>query len=190
MRTPGSTKVLGPVLILLLIAIVAPDQPSAFARPIPVPTSAPVPPPPPHSCPVTLPGRDSPPGAPSPREPSYHGNDELWTVLWPKGEIIFEPGGPGFILPDGSLGMKWPFVPLVPGELAVEGQRLDGAAPPLQAEIGEGFTEQGHFFPTYLIFPTPGCWKVTGRIGEASLTFVTRVVKIGEGPNWRPGTVP
>lgn len=30
-----------------------------------------------------------------------------------------------------------------------------------------------------------GCWEVTGRVGEASLTFVTMVTKIGDGPAWR-----
>jgi hypothetical protein len=50
------------------------------------------------------------------------------------------------------------------------------------------------FVPTdgslYLIFPTPGCWEITGRVGETSLTFVTVVVKIGEGPTWRPAAAP
>ena len=190
MRGQGRTMVLWPGLMMLVVAMVAPGQTAAIDQPIPAPTSAPAPPPPQQSCPVTLPTRDSPPGTPSPSEPSYHGNDELWTVLWPTGEIIFEPGGPGFVLPDGSLGMKWPWIPLVPGELTVDGQRLDGPAPPMRADIGEGFTEQGRFFPSYLIFPTPGCWEVTGRIGEASLTFVTRVVKVEDGPDWRPVTVP
>jgi hypothetical protein len=26
---------------------------------------------------------------------------------------------------------------------------------------------------------------VTGRVGDAAVTFVTRVVKIGDGPAWR-----
>jgi hypothetical protein len=38
------------------------------------------------------------------------------------------------------------------------------------------------FKRTGLIFPTKGCWEVTGRVGEANLTFVTVVVKIGDGP--------
>ncbi|OFW47464.1 MAG: hypothetical protein A3J29_17145 [Acidobacteria bacterium RIFCSPLOWO2_12_FULL_67_14b] len=33
-----------------------------------------------------------------------------------------------------------------------------------------------------MIFPTPGCWEVTGHAGEATLSFVVNVVKIGEGP--------
>ena len=34
------------------------------------------------------------------------------------------------------------------------------------------------------MIPTPGCWEVTGRVGNASETFVTSVVKIGDGPSW------
>ena len=37
------------------------------------------------------------------------------------------------------------------------------------------------FQATYIIFPTPGCWEVTGRVGDAKVTFITRVVKIGDG---------
>ena len=36
-----------------------------------------------------------------------------------------------------------------------------------------------------VVFPTPGCWEVTGRVGTASLTFVTLVQRIGVGPSTR-----
>jgi hypothetical protein len=46
------------------------------------------------------------------------------------------------------------------------------------------------FQPSYLIFPTPGCWEVTALVGaheDSKLTFVTNIVKIGEGPSrWNP----
>jgi hypothetical protein len=45
------------------------------------------------------------------------------------------------------------------------------------------------FQATALIFPTPGCWEVTGHVGSTTLTFVTRVVKIGEGPAGRAAGV-
>jgi hypothetical protein len=81
--------------------------------------------------------------------------------------------------------MKWPWWRLVRGPLAIEGRRLDGAAPPLRAHIPDGYHNAG-FQSSALVFPTPGCWEVTGSIGEASLTFVTEVVKIGEGPVRKP----
>lgn len=41
------------------------------------------------------------------------------------------------------------------------------------------------FQATYLVFPTPGCWEITGGVGDARLTFVVLVKKIGAGPDWR-----
>jgi len=175
---------------IVLVAALTPWQVAATSQSDPAPTSIALPPPPQPNCPVTLPTSDPPPGHVKPTEPIYHENGELWTVLWPNGQVIFEPGGAGFVLPDGSLGMKWAWIPTGPGELTVTGWRLDGAAPPAWADIGEGFIDGERFFPTYMMFPTAGCWEVTGRVGTASLTFVTLVVQIGDGPNWRPPAMP
>jgi len=65
-----------------------------------------------------------------------------------------------------------------------EGRRLDEPASPLRAEIPAGYGDFG-FQSSALIFPTPGCWEVTGHVGTASLTFVTLVHRIGEGPSTR-----
>jgi hypothetical protein len=103
--------------------------------------------------------------------------------LWPHGTVVFRPGGPGFVTSEGWLGMKFGWQRGVRGQLTVEGHRLDGPAPALRTESGSS----GHdvFQATSLIFTTPGCWEVTGRVGGASLTFVTKVEKIGDGPAWR-----
>lgn len=130
------------------------------------------------TCPVTLPNSqhfDAKPAG------GNHGNEFLVTVLWPDGKVIFEPGGPGFVLDDGALEMKFWWWRVVKGPLTIEGRRLDGAAPRLRADIPEGYGDIG-FQATGLIFPTPGCWEVTGRIGQGRLTFVTQVIKIGQGP--------
>lgn len=117
--------------------------------------------------------------------PGAHGNGKLWTVLWPTGNVVFDPKGPGFVEDDGALRMKFPWWKSIPGMLRIEGRRLDAQAPPLRVDtFDEG--EVG-FQPTSLIFPTPGCWEVTGRVGDATLTFVTNVVKIGEGHAKWPG---
>jgi hypothetical protein len=114
--------------------------------------------------------------------PTVHGNGALSVDLgWPDGIVVFKPGGPGFVLKDGSLSMKWPWQRSVHGQLTIDGRRLDATAPPLRASISEGMGDIG-FQATALIFPTPGCWEVTGHVANASLTFVTRVVKIGNGP--------
>jgi hypothetical protein len=55
---------------------------------------------------------------------------------------------------------------------------LDGAAPPLSTSIPDGYGPTG-FQASGVTFPTEGCWEVTGRVGNASLTFVTLVLKAG-----------
>lgn len=110
---------------------------------------------------------------------SSHGNGKLWTVLPPDDTVVFPPGGPGFILSEGSLSMKFLWRRGVPGKFSIQGMRLDASAPPLRANIPEASGDTG-FQTTALIFPTEGCWEVTGKAGEASLLFVTRVVRVKE----------
>lgn len=102
---------------------------------------------------------------------------------------MFKPGGPGYILEDGSLEMKTPWWRLSPGRLSVEGQRLDAPAPPMRSYIPDGYAAAG-FQPVGLIFPTPGCWKITARLGAGSLSFVTIVDKIADGPCSKANTKP
>jgi hypothetical protein len=117
----------------------------------------------------------------------FYGNDSLAVDLWPDGTIVFKPDGGGFVKRDGSLGMKFAWWRGVRGELTIDGRRLDKsiAARP-RAESQPDTSPEVGWLPPCLIFPTPGCWEMTGRIGAASLTFVTQVVKIGDGPSWRP----
>ena len=131
------------------------------------------------TCHVTKPDVSSPSNRQQPNVASYgnYGNGKLWTTMWPDGTVIFRTGGPGFILPDGSLSMKFPWWRGVTGKLTIEGQRLDAAVPPLRADVPDGYGESG-FQATALIFPTPGCWSVTGRVGDTSLTFIVNVVHL------------
>ena len=128
------------------------------------------------SCTPTLPNADAPPG----EKPSrlFYGNGRLWTVLWPRGVVVFEPGGPGEVRPDGSLAMKFPFWrgPGVTGDLVIGGSSLDDPRLRMTGEVAAGYGQSG-FQASVLVFPEPGCWEVTARVGEASLTFVTAVVR-------------
>jgi hypothetical protein len=119
--------------------------------------------------------------------PGSYGNREVSVGpfgLWPDGTIVFKPGGAGFITRNGSLGMKFGWMRGVSGELRITGHRLDAEAPPLRSEVPGGYGDRG-FQATYIIFPTPGCWEVTGSVGQSSVRFVTKVVKIDRGPSWR-----
>lgn len=124
---------------------------------------------PPANCPVTHPNGRTPPGERS--FPEHHGNDALITALWPNGVVVIDPG---MVLPDGTLGMKWPWWRITPGKLTIEGRRVDDDAPPLDYDASDGYGDSG-FQPSGLLFPTEGCWEVTGRVGDGSLTFVTWV---------------
>jgi hypothetical protein len=105
-------------------------------------------------------------------------------VLPGGGKFVFAPGGAGFVDRDGALGIKFGWERLAKGTLYVGGRRLDGDAGPARAYISEGYGDIG-FQPIYLVFPTPGCWEITGGVGDARLTFVLSVEKIGDGPTWR-----
>lgn len=107
------------------------------------------------------------------------GNESVSTILGSR--LTFRPGGPGAVHADGALSMKYMWWRTATGDLRVEGERLDGDAPPLRAHIPPGYGDTG-FQSTSLIFPTPGCWRVTAYVGDAELSFVVSVNIIGDGP--------
>lgn len=128
----------------------------------------------PFDCPVTTPNGATPPG--EQYSASHHGNGFIWTGLWPNGQVLVKPGGPGSVSADGTLGMKWWWWRSVPGELQIEGHRLDG--PPggaVRADIPSGYGKTG-FQASGLYFSSAGCWEVTARVGDQSLSFVTEVM--------------
>jgi hypothetical protein len=97
----------------------------------------------------------------------------LW---WTGGTLTYPPAGPGIILDDGSLQVKVGWIRGVKGKLTVQGRRLDAHGSSLRAWIPEGYGDIG-FQATGVIFPTPGCWEVTGKVQETRLTFVVNVVR-------------
>jgi hypothetical protein len=118
-------------------------------------------------CPITRPNNSQPPG--DTFGAVFHGNGQIWVGL-PRTNIVTWQRSS-----DGSLDYKFGWWHEVPGKLQINGRRLDGPAPPLRAEIPDGYGEIG-FQATGIIFPTDGCWEVTGSVGAASLTFVTLVI--------------
>jgi hypothetical protein len=124
-------------------------------------------------CAVTPPNHRIPPGQadnPGAARAPYHGNGQLWTVLPDQGILRKAPRH------DGSIREKFPWWRGVHGRLSITGRRLDQRAPPLRAQIPDGYGTAG-FQATGLIFPEDGCWTVTANVEQASLTFVTLVAK-------------
>lgn len=172
--TTGSVRALTSLLLVgALLASVAPG--GATAAPLPSPEASPA------VCPVTRPNGDMPPGSGNPRFIGGLGNDALWTNLWMWGEgpvlVQADPARPGATRGPG----KWAWYRYVPGELTIEGRRLDAPAPQLVAQVPDGYGPSG-FQVSGLSFPTIGCWEVTGRVGDASLTFVVRVTLAAPDP--------
>jgi len=137
-------------------------------------------------CPVTRGNGSLPPGETVPSE-DYLGNGQLWTSLWPDGKVLVNTIDN--LESDGSYSMKWGWVRAVNGKLTIKGHRLDAQAEPLRASIPSGYGETGLQISA-LIFPTTGCWEVTGRVGDASLTFVTKVVLADASPTAQPAPTP
>jgi hypothetical protein len=118
-----------------------------------------------------------------------YGNPErtMFIGLWQGGKVFFCPNCSADLSPDGSLAMKFWFYRTIPGEVVIEGRRLDQPGPLAHLATlrgpADGYGEVG-FHPAGLAFPGQGCWEVTARIGEAEMTFVTLVVWIPFGRPW------
>jgi hypothetical protein len=116
------------------------------------------------------------------RDGFNYGNARLRAHLnWKDGRlragILPDGGSVATINEDGSMWAKQGWWRGLRGVLGVTGRRLDAPAPPLRADIRGGYGAQG-FIPVGLTFPTVGCWRVTGKLGNARLTYVVRVTKL------------
>jgi hypothetical protein len=132
------------------------------------------------SCPLTKPNGNHPPG--EPLIVGGYGNEALWTnlTMWSGQPGVVPVPDDGRVAPDGTIhDMKWAWYRYVPGQLSIEGKRLDAPAPPLEAWIPSGYGDTG-FQVSGLTFPSAGCWEITGRVGDASLTFIVLVVLTGK----------
>jgi beta-lactamase regulating signal transducer with metallopeptidase domain len=58
-------------------------------------------------------------------------------------------------------------------ELTITARRLDGDAPELT--VGPAAPFSTGYIAIGVVFPTAGCWEVTGKAGNSKLTFITRV---------------
>ena len=126
------------------------------------------------SCPVTLPAGVASSGEERPFASSAlaFGNSELWVVPLQENGVI--RADPTMIESDGSISAKFGWWRTTPGTLTISGRRLDAPAPPLRADVPDGYGSSG-FQASGVSFPTEGCWEITGTVGTATLSFVTFV---------------
>jgi hypothetical protein len=96
------------------------------------------------------------------------GNDDLWAGGLGVNGILTLPES---YAEQSGLSAKIGWWRNVPGTVVINGQRLDGPAPPISTRGSEGYGRTG-FQGSGVGFPTEGCWEITGSIGESELTFV------------------
>lgn len=189
--------------ILTLVSLLAGCTPKAVAQPEEVkalenamPTTLPekqtqidiatpevVPHDPPENCPITVP--QDPPFTPPPPYDSlgfeggfWYGSDSLWTAVRENGTWEALPHNPEgytqkvFWWRDGYVWTEEP-----EPELTVTGKRLDAPAAPLHASeaTNASASDIGSAMLVGVDMPTLGCWKITGKYGDAELSFVVWV---------------
>ena len=111
------------------------------------------------------------PAAPSGR----YGTARLWTFLPRDGVLRVRRGV------DGRLGDKLAWVPDRDRglQLTVSGRRLDrpGRLHVLSVNWGYSSTGKGSW-ASAVVFPSAGCWRITGRLGVLGATTLSYVVKV------------
>jgi hypothetical protein len=123
-------------------------------------------------CSVTYPDGSVPPQE---NVNSPHGyankNKTLWVAISEKGEMRVRQDEDGWLIAPKvawSRGIR--------GRLTVTGGRLDKLAPAMKSVISDAYGDIG-FQPVSLVFPSEGCWKITGKVGGEELTFINKVTK-------------
>ena len=130
---------------------------------------------PPDGCAETRPDQHRPEEPPAdvlyqfgPPELLY-GHDGLWASLEYLLDMPIQPGQ------DGLYVVKVPWWRTKPGVFGLTAQRLDGQpSPSAVVEVPDygpiGFQASG------VRLPSPGCWQVTGSVGDVRVTLVIQLV--------------
>jgi hypothetical protein len=142
----------------------------------------------PATCPVTQPPKPAfvpPPPYPEPTPAGlfWFGTDKLWTLLgcqtWSH-LPHYTPDDPRFR--QKLFWWRSGFNPRNEPQpaLSVTGKRLDAPAPPLDSDqhANAGWQDRRRpFIVTGIFLPTLGCWEITGRYGEETVSFVVWVTQ-------------
>jgi hypothetical protein len=169
-------------VVLLAVVLLPASAAAGSASPSPEPSPVPL-----VGCPVTTGIPVTPPGEDA--EVLAHGDGRLFVGLPPAGVLDVDPR---FVEPDGSISLKLPWWRATgvgeAGDLTITGHELaSGRA--IRAEIPDGYGQR--FQATGIFFPVEGCYEITGRSGDAALTFIvdvrTSCATIDPDPSPAPG---
>ena len=75
---------------------------------------------------------------------------------------------------------KVPWIRPAGVKLLITGRRLDGQSAPLKASTPGNATSA--FTPSGMLFPSAGCWEVTGRAADKELKYIIQVQPKGSRP--------
>ena len=127
-----------------------------------------------QTCPVTLPNANRPPG--QPRNVSWYGNGLLWAGVSAEGVYAVSADD---VEADGSIFNKLLWVTTPPwSRPTISGERIDATAPPLHVRAvnrGSFSSAAQPSFMSAVDFPTAGCWRLTARVEDVSLSYVVEV---------------
>jgi hypothetical protein len=98
----------------------------------------------------------------------WYGGDGIWGGLAP----TYKPSGTWWA---GRRGNKVLWEREVTGKLELSGYRLDRPALRIQAGVPDGYGLTG-IQASGISFPTPGCWRLTARVGRHRTSFTVRAV--------------
>lgn len=125
-----------------------------------------------ETCPATI-----------PRNPEgWYGNGLLSTQLGRDGVLLARGDS------DGTLFQKLGWLPRAgidgagtAGALTVRGERLDTPSSPMRVlGVYWGYASQGPYargsWASAVRFPSEGCWRITGRVRDVTLSYVVKVV--------------
>ncbi|MGZ8782705.1 MAG: hypothetical protein ACXWZB_04320 [Gaiellaceae bacterium] len=117
------------------------------------------------ACPVTRPTRPS----------GRYGTARLWTVL-PRDGVLRVARGP-----DGRLFDKLAWIPDRDrgSALTVSGGRLDRPGKLRVLSVNWGYSSTGKgSWASAVVFPSAGCWRLTGRLGLLGATKLSYIVRV------------
>jgi hypothetical protein len=107
-----------------------------------------------------------------------YGGSRLWVTLPAAGILHAQRNHPD----DGLFGTKIGWIPDRDRglTLAVSGERLDAPGRMRVLGVFWGHSSDGRgSWASAVAFPAAGCWRITGRAGPTTLSYVVRVVTRG-----------
>jgi len=124
------------------------------------------------SCPVTEPVWAKPPEDSAVQDPPAYGyyyvNEDrsIWSSAWWTESEEYQ-------LRVSEEGVKVGWFRPAGAELVITGQRIDAEAPPLEAHASCCYPTR--FQASGLYFPTEGCWEVSAKAADSTLSYVVFV---------------